>query len=709
VEFGRAAEPEEPAPEAAGSGDGSGESGEGSADQPVAAADDAPPGDDAPVGEPVVDAPAADEADEEAEGSGAPAAQVRAEARELDPRVRQSLARAVELADGLVSAHYWRGWVELELDDAAKAAEYFETAIGLNPEHVGAEIGVARSFRRAGRLRDADARIQRVIDDLEAVSSRGERADTFIVAAEISVARLQPVIAVESLLSALQADPSNTTALRMLGEQFYRSQEFARAIDYFSGAGSRADPREAAIGKAMAEIGLERFAAARETLEAGASRYSTDARFPLWLGVAYEGEAEFELSRQYYRQAMQIDPSDVRPVVRLALLAARERKPGDALRLLDEAVAVRSQDAASWNAIGEMYLRIGETNRAVSAFRESLRIDQSEPDARMNLAQYYLDSDQQSRALDLLGSMIEAGIEAPRVRYLNARALLGQRAFDRAVEELLVLQEAEPRNADYLFLMGRVHFEAGNFLPARAQFVRAWEEAPTMEAAQYYIGRTDLELGQYNEAITSLTSVAHRSPRGDYHYYLGVALEKGGQPAAALAEYDTTVNGDIAWSLENPEVFTRRGRLYFMRGALGAAYRDLRTALVLRPADAEAAYLLGRVHYDDRRYDDAIASFDTAIAIADVEPRAHYFAALSYLRFTPPRLAAALPHLESARDAGFGADTPDSLQKLAYVYRDLGRFGDAADALDAFIQAANLPYDERREMENEARTLRGRR
>lgn len=652
------------------------------------------------------DAPAEDPIDEEE----AVAAPVAIEAPVLDDEAGAHFAAAVAANPALVPAHYWRGWVALELGDAEEAQGYFEAALEQNVEHVDSDIGVARALMKQARLADADARIQHVIDDFEAVSSSMQRSDTFVAAAEIAIARMQPEIAIESLLSALQANPVNPVALRELGNQFFRAGQYGRAVEYFTGASEVGDDdAEVMLGLAQAHYGLEDYDDAREILERGLEDYPRDGRFPYWLGRVYENEAEFELSRQYYRQAMQTEPTNVRPLVRLAQLAQRENMANEALRLLNEATATNEGNATMANEIGEMYLGLGETNRAVSSFRTALDIDGSHPDARINLTEYYLDSGQQQRAVEQLDVMLESGVESPRVRFLNARALHGMGEYDRAIEELLVLQEADADNPSYLFLLGRVHFDAENYSAARQQFVRAWEADPAMTESQYYIGRCDIELGGYNEAITSLTAAAHRSNSGTYHYWLGVALERAEQPAQALSEYDQAISADIAWSLENPEVFGSRGRLFYARGAMAAAYRDLRILLTLRPAHAGASWTLGRVHYEERKYQEAIDSLEYSLSLDPEQPQAHYVAGLSYLRIEPPQPETARAHFEAARDGGYGAREPELFQKLAYVYRDLNQREDAAQALESYLEFANLPYDEQREMENEVRRLRGQR
>jgi tetratricopeptide (TPR) repeat protein len=690
-----AIEEEEPDVVADGSGEGSGETEEAPSDE--------------------ADGEAAEEDDDQAEEiaiedeeEAPPQAVIVEASRELSDDAAGYFDAAIRANSDLVPAHFWRGWVSLESGDPDAAQSHFENALANNPEHVASEIGVARCLLKQARLADADSRIQRVIDELEALSSSMQRSDTFVVAAEIAISRMQQEIAIESLISALQANPENLHAMRLLGEEYFAAELFPDALEYFGGVEDLGDEAESRIGLAQAQVGLEMFEGARATLEAGMEQFPRDGRFPYWLGNVYEADAEFDLARQYYRQAMQIEPRNVRPLVQLALLSERENMAADALGLLDQAEEANDDNAAMANEIGEMYLRLNETNRAVTAFRTSLNIDGSQPDARINLTEYYLDSGQQARALEQLQIMIGSGVESPRVRYLNARALHGSGDYSRAIEELLVLQESDTDNPDYLFLLGLVHFDDGNYTAARQHFVRAYEESPTLGEAQYYVGRCDIELGGYNEAITSLTDASRRSNSGEYHYWLGVALEKASQRVQALQEFDQAIEDDVAWSLENPEVYSRRGRLYYERGAMRAAYRDLRTVLTLRPTHIEAAWTIGRVHYEERSYSDAIGSFEYSLTLDPDQPVVHYEIALAYLRLEPMAREEAVVHFEAARAAEFGIEEPELFQKLAYVYRDLGRREDAAAALEAFMEHGSLSFDERRETENEVLTLRGR-
>ncbi len=628
--------------------------------------------------------------------------------RELAPEAAQAFDAAIAADPGLVPAYYWRGWTALEASDGQTAQRYFEQALEVNEAHVGSLNGVARALLKEGALAEADERIQRVIDELEEVSSSFERSETFLVAAEISIARLQPELAIESLLSSLQANPRNTQALAMLGEQFYQAGQYQRAVEYFqSNADLGADDPEAALGLIKSLIGLGDLDEAQTELEAALQNFPSDARFPYFLGRVYEERGEFEQATELYQRSRQIEPTFLRPYVRLAQLAERSNDSAQAMRLLNEAWDQGIDSAVMANEIGETYLRIGETNRAVTAFRRALEIDQSHPEARINLTDYFLQTGQGERALEELREMLDSGVDSPRVRYLHAGALNTQGLYERAIEEMLALIEADPDNADYLQLLGVVYFDSGDYTAAKERFDQAFAEDPTRQESLYYIGRCDIELGNYNDAISSLTTASQRSNSGEYHFWLGFALERGAQATQALNEYSQVIDDDVEWALENPQVFYRRGRLLYLRGALTQAYRDLRASLTLDRDNPLAAWTMAQVYYEQREFDEAIAMMDRSLSLDSNQPIVHYYAGLAWLNRNEPNLETAVAHLELARDGNIAREYPQVNQTLGYAYRDLGQRNEAIASLQEFLEWDGLAPSERRETENNIRNLGG--
>jgi tetratricopeptide (TPR) repeat protein len=674
--------------------DGSGKAGEGS-------------------GAAAAKAPSAEGSGEAKAAAPAAAAPVQPEAelqRTLPDSVAAAFNRATQLDPKFVSPRFWLGWIALDQRRLPEAEQEFTKALELNPQHVRSLVGLAETLLKEGQLIEAETRITRAIEDLADVMTQAERSQTYLVAADIAIARIQPELAIENLLSSLQADPQNKIALNELGEQFYRAGQFQRAIEYFQqNAGLAKNDPESTLGLIKAKFGLAAWEDLRKLLEPAITKFSRDGRFAYWLGRVHEEAAEFSEARQLYDQAVQTDPNYLRPYIRLAQLSYRANDPSGARKRLDDALAVETRTASVANEIGEVFLLIGETNRAVTSFRRSLAIDRSYPDARLNLADFFMNTNQFQRGLDEIEEMMASGVDSPKVKYMHARALIGIGKVDQAIEGLLKLLESDPKNADYRFMMGRAHFETRAFAPARENFAAAYATEPSMDKALYYVGRCDLELGHFNEAISALTRVSQRDPSGEFHYWLGYALERAEQLTQSMQEYTATIEKDIGWSLENPEVFYRRGRLMALRGQGAAAQRDLKVVLTLQPNHAQAAWTLGKVAFDRRDFDEAIVRMSHSLSIDPKQPETNYFVGLSYLGYNPPRNAEALPYFQKAREGGLEATRPEVLQKLAYTLRDLGRRAEAASALKEFVDRAELPADERREMENEIQNLGGRR
>jgi tetratricopeptide (TPR) repeat protein len=209
--------------------------------------------------------------------------------RELPKGTIEALERAASLDPKFVAPHYWLGWIALSEKDPARAQLAFGRALALNPQHVRSVVGMADAQLREAKLVDAETRVTRAIEDLAATMTQSERCETYLLAASIAVARMQPPLAIENLLSALQADPRNRRATRELGEQFFRAGEFDRALEHFkqNAALSAGDP-ESTLGLIKAQFGKKDWAALLKVLPPAIAQYPRDGRFLYWFGRVQE-------------------------------------------------------------------------------------------------------------------------------------------------------------------------------------------------------------------------------------------------------------------------------------------------------------------------------------------------------------------------------------------------------------------------------------
>jgi tetratricopeptide (TPR) repeat protein len=127
--------------------------------------------------------------------------------------------------------------------------------------------------------------------------------------------------------------------------------------------------------------------------------------------------------------------------------------------------------------------------------------------------------------------------------------------------------------------------------------------------------------------------------------------------------------------------------------------------LTLRPLHEAAAWSLGRLHFDERRFDEAVRWMLHSLSVNPAQPNVRYYVALSLLESEPPNLTEALAYMERARNEGYGAVRPELFQRLGYLYRDLGRTDEAVGSLRTYMDTPTLTPDERRETQNEVTRL----
>jgi tetratricopeptide (TPR) repeat protein len=169
------------------------------------------------------------------------------------------------------------------------------------------------------------------------------------------------------------------------------------------------------------------------------------------------------------------------------------------------------------------------------------------------------------------------------------------------------------------------------------------------------LGLACLEVGRVLEAVAALQGAVASNPRyADAYFRLGIALEKLGNTGGAIVAYDRATkllpSLTEAWFRAGALVFTlghrdeaigcfRRaavtggkssfGRLGKARALLiedrnDQAEQVLRETLVADPTNAMAYDLLGNLLSEDGRFDQALACFERAIAIAPLLAGSYY-------------------------------------------------------------------------------------
>jgi len=224
-------------------------------------------------------------------------------------------------------------------------------------------------------------------------------------------------------------------------------------------------------------------------------------------------------------------------------------------------------------------------------------------------------------------------------------ALKGEN-YDLAVDEFKAALALDPSMAlRARFPMAVALFESRRFSEARREFESVRSEVGDHPNISYYLGRLDLEEGNFERAVSNLNRAAAKPPFPDTTYYLGFA--------------------------------------YFKKGDLAAAEKWLRDAGRLNPGDSRVQYQLGVVYRKEGRDEDARKAMARSKELRQSEDDESKLKMECSQRLDQGQKDQARAICEQLSD-------PNDANKLTALGTIYGRHGDLEDALKPLRRAAEL-------------------
>jgi tetratricopeptide (TPR) repeat protein len=214
-----------------------------------------------------------------------------------------------------------------------------------------------------------------------------------------------------------------------------------------------------------------------------------------------------------------------------------------------------------------------------------------------------------------------------------------------AIESLQRSVRIDPKNAAAWKALGVVFASLGEIENAATPFRNACEQAPSLEDACLYYGRTLYLLDRFQPAMEVLRRALKTRESGEGHRLLALSLEAEGKPAEAEAEFRSAARlSSRGPADEDPAI--DYGVFLFRQGRVQAAVEPLQTAVARHPDSSRARLELGCVLLGLDRLQEAVQELERSLAIRET-PRAHMLLGKAYLRMDKPE--AAEPHLNKVK------------------------------------------------------------
>lgn len=291
------------------------------------------------------------------------------------------------------------------------------------------------------------------------------------------------------------------------------------------------------------------------------------------LAVCYAKTGDVGRALQLYRRVLDQDSNIYEARVNLAILLD---EAGDLLPAAEEyekAAAIRPDDSNMRLALGLLYMRMFETEKAYGhlstaeqkglktprlfiALSEAAHLKNDEAKSLAYLEQAHnLDPANKSlrrqlgilyREAGALPKAVEVLKEAlPEARLELAMAYFDNRQFAEAVPLLAELSQADPANVDYLHLFGKSMMEQMRYPEAITTFSRVLQMKPDHVEAQGLLGYLQYTREDWPAAIQSLVRFLEFEPRHAFsHFVLAICYEKLENVNDALLHYNKFLEYD---------------------------------------------------------------------------------------------------------------------------------------------------------------------
>jgi tetratricopeptide (TPR) repeat protein len=259
-----------------------------------------------------------------------------------------------------------------------------------------------------------------------------------------------------------------------------------------------------------------------------------------WLRIAKKDNAR---ATAEFQRALELDPKDLDGLSGMVALDLVANRRESAHKRIEEAVTRSPQDSGLLTLAGKTYLTTGKYAEAETALKRAIAADPGALDAYSYLGQTYL---QQRRIDDARqGFESRAQREARPVAALTMVGLIHQMQNRRADAQRVFEQvlSIDPKASVAANNLAWIYAETGGNLDVALQLAQTARSAlPDSSEVSDTLGWIYLKKGLYPLAVKTLRQAVEQTPTNPvFHYHLGLAYAKSGEPARAKTALQTAL------------------------------------------------------------------------------------------------------------------------------------------------------------------------
>jgi superkiller protein 3 len=362
------------------------------------------------------------------------------------------------------------------------------------------------------------------------------------------------------------------------------------------------------------------------------------------LAVVYDSHHFYDLARQCYERAVELNPRAERCWYSLAFVRAELGDLAGACAAMEQARLLAPNYAPAHWRVGLWKLDLGELAAAESAFAQAAALDAGETVSRIGLARVRLQQGEWDAAVELLEPIAASNQKNARyARQLLARAYRGLGRLEDAAAASLGgvgggLDGTDPWRREIeksrAYLYATVH-EADGLLAAHrpdeamALVDKLWEQRPDEAGLLTAMAKTYRNADRLQHSADVLAhAITHRP--GYYPARLELArtlAEMDGREADALAQADEAIQLNPTLAAAH----ALRGELLLRQGDPGAAAESFHEAARCEPAGVRYLYQAALADMQLARWAEAAAALEVVTKRSPTRARVFQQLGVAYL------------------------------------------------------------------------------
>ena len=359
--------------------------------------------------------------------------------------------------------------------------------------------------------------------------------------------------------------------------------------------------------------------------------YTNSPEIRLRVGQVFERTRFLALAHEWYEKSLGLSPGYLPALQKITALDISRTNFSQALDRITKVLEVSSNSPELFVLQGHIYSAQGQTNQAQSAYEKAIELNPDLAEAYLSLAQFYLDTHQQERALERLAplvaktnliAMLQVGVieqmagkyELARdsyekiLAYTNSLPALNNLAYvyleylgdvDKALPFAEKAREISPADADTADTLGWIYFKKRQYSRALSLILESAEKQPGDPEVQMHLGMAYYMMEEEKPALASLQRAVESNvefPDKDlaarHLEVLKIDPSKAGPDAMQKLEDMLQRNP------EDPVLLIRLASMQEQRGEIPKAVESLKKLLSLNPENWPAMMRLARIYAD---------------------------------------------------------------------------------------------------------------